>query len=133
MSETATSYYSVMVLSELEDVAGRDNVKTRHSDKLAHAVDYYWVPRCWVDRGREPILPDYVVYPESTAQVSKLLRIANQHRIPVTVWRLGPRAGPPDPGRHRRHEEDEPDVEINEAAARSRWRPGIIHQHSSGS
>ncbi len=86
MSETATSYYSVMVLSELEDVAGRDNVKTRHSDKLAHAVDYYWVPRCWVDRGREPILPDDVVYPESTAQVSKILRIANQHRIPVTVW-----------------------------------------------
>lgn len=133
MSETATSYYSVMVLSELEDVAGRDNVKTRHSDKLAHAVDYYWVPRCWVDRGREPILPDYVVYPESTAQVSKILRIANQHRIPVTVWGggAGSQGGalPIRGGIVMDMKKMNRIVEINEAAGTVTAETGIIHQH----
>ena len=133
MSETVTSYYSVMILTELEDAAGRDNVKTRHSDRLAHAVDYYWVPRCWVDRGREPILPDYVVYPESTAQVSKILRIANQHRIPVTVWGggAGSQGGalPIRGGVVLDMKKMNRIVEINDAAATVTVETGIIHQH----
>ena len=74
MSVQVSTYFDTMITSELEDVVGPDNLKTRHTDKLVHAVDFYWVPRLWVDRGRQPNLPDYVVYPESTRQVSKISR-----------------------------------------------------------
>jgi len=80
------SYYDSMILSQLEDKVGKNNVKIKTIDKLAHAVDCYWVPRVWVDRGEKPILPDYVVYPETTEQVSQIVKIANNHKIPLTVW-----------------------------------------------
>ena len=34
-----------MVLSELEDAVGAENVSTREADKIVYGVDYFWVSR----------------------------------------------------------------------------------------
>ncbi len=80
------SFMFNMVLSELEDVVGEDNVSTRECDKLTYGVDYFWISRMWTDRGQEPPKADFVVQPDSTEEVSKILKIANYYKIPVHTW-----------------------------------------------
>jgi len=80
------SYMFDMVLFELADIVGRENVSTRQADKIAYSVDYYWVPELWHDRGMEKPCPDYIVFPSATDEVSKIMAVANEYKIPVTVW-----------------------------------------------
>ncbi|NLC47722.1 MAG: FAD-binding oxidoreductase [Firmicutes bacterium] len=80
------SFMFDMILSELEDAVGEENVSTRQIDKLTHGVDYFWLPRMWADCGEELPQADVIVSPENTQQVSAVLKIANYYKIPVTVW-----------------------------------------------
>ena len=71
---------------ELEDAVGKENVSIRTADKIAHAMDYFWLPRMYVDKGNIPPMADFVVYPGSAEEVSKVLVIANYYKIPVYPW-----------------------------------------------
>ena len=53
------------ILLELESIIGADNIYIKPVDKLGYGVDYFWVPRMMVDRGRDVDLPDFVVKPET--------------------------------------------------------------------
>lgn len=74
------------LLCEVADVVGPDDLTVREVDKLAYAQDYFWVGQMWSDRGREPCRPDIVCWPQSTDEVSRLLRIAGRFRIPVIAY-----------------------------------------------
>lgn len=80
------SYSYEMLRSELTWVVGDDNVQTDCSEKLAHSIDYYWVPEVWHDRGLKPQTPTFIVHPGSAEEVAEILKIANTHKIPVTPW-----------------------------------------------
>ena len=75
-----------MILSELEDAVGVENVSTSNDQKLAYSTDYFWLSRMVVDKGAEPALPDYIVRPGSAEEVSKVLKIANYYKLPVQTW-----------------------------------------------
>ena len=84
------SYMFDMVLFELQDIVGKDNVSIKNSDKQVYSIDYFWVSEMWHDRQKNrdisrPVA-DYIVHPGSTAEVSKILKVANTYKIPVTVW-----------------------------------------------
>ena len=79
-------FMSDMIRSELEDAVGQDNVSVSSGEKLAYGTDYFWVSRMWVDKGQTPPVPDYIVRPGSTEEVSKVLKIANYYKIPVYTW-----------------------------------------------
>lgn len=84
------SYMFDMVLFELQDIVGKDNVTIKNSDKQVYSIDYFWVSEMWHDRqkGRNISRPvaDYIVLPCSSEEVSKVLKVANTYKIPVTVW-----------------------------------------------
>jgi alkyldihydroxyacetonephosphate synthase len=90
MKLTQNSYMFDMVLFELQDVVGKNYVSTRASDKEVYSIDYFWVPEMWHDRqaGRKITRPtaDFIVHPASTEEVSKVIKIANNYKIPVTTW-----------------------------------------------
>ena len=86
MSRQLSSYQLDMVLGELIDIVGRQDVSTATPDRFIYAVDHYWVPEMWVDKGEQPILPDFVVHPETPEEVSRILQLANTYRLPVTPW-----------------------------------------------
>ena len=44
------AFMSNMVLSELEDAVGVENVSCNQADKLTYGVDYFWVARMWADK-----------------------------------------------------------------------------------
>ncbi|MFN8452800.1 MAG: hypothetical protein U0521_30370, partial [Anaerolineae bacterium] len=54
-----------MIETELVDIVGRDFVLTSEIDRAIYGVDYFWLPRMYVDRGEMPPLPDMVVLPGS--------------------------------------------------------------------
>ena len=74
------------ILTELEDAVGKENCSTKLVDKIAHSVDYFWLSRMWADRGKEMPLGDFIVSPKNAQEVSKVLKIANYYKIPVTTW-----------------------------------------------
>lgn len=84
--QASRSYVDAMIRSELTDAVGADYVSSNAADQLGHSIDYYWIPEMWHDRGRENPKPQYIVHPGSAEEVAKVLRIANNYRIPVTPW-----------------------------------------------
>lgn len=74
------------ILTELEDAVGRENCSVREIDKVTHSVDYFWLSRMWADRGRRMPEADYIVSPKNARETSKVLKIANYYKIPVTTW-----------------------------------------------
>lgn len=75
-----------IVRTELIDIVGRDNVSVQHAERMTYAFDYYLVPQMWADRGRKPSLPDFIVHPKNTGEVSRIVRLANRHNIPVIPY-----------------------------------------------
>ena len=75
-----------MIRSELEDAVGAENVSTKKSELAVYSVDYFWLSRKWQDAGKEGPMPDIIVRPGSAQEVSKVMKIANYYKIPVTTW-----------------------------------------------
>ena len=89
MQYQMNEFLFAMILTELEDAVGKENCSTRAIDKVTHSVDYYWLSRMWADRGCRMPEADIVVCPENAQEVSKVLKIANYYKIPVTTWGAG--------------------------------------------
>ena len=79
-------FLQVQILTELEDAVGRENCSVKEIDKLTHSVDYFWLSRMWADRGRRMPEADFIVSPKNAEETSKVLKIANYYKIPVTTW-----------------------------------------------
>jgi alkyldihydroxyacetonephosphate synthase len=78
------SYFKKIIQYELEDIVGQHNVTDKLADLDVVSTDVCSISRFWIDRGEEPVKPDYVVFPETSEQVSKILKLANNYKIPVT-------------------------------------------------
>ncbi len=74
------------VLTELEDAVGRDNCSVKEIDKVTHSVDFFWLSRMWADRGRKMPQADFIVAPKDAIETSKVIKIANYYKLPVTTW-----------------------------------------------
>lgn len=80
------SYMQEMIFSELRDIVGSEDISTALSDKVTYSVDYYWVSELWHDRMQKSPEADFILHPESAEEVSRILKIANNYKIPVTPW-----------------------------------------------
>ncbi len=89
MQYQMNEFLFAMILTELEDAVGKENCSTRAIDKVTHSVDYYWLSRMWADRGCRMPEADIIVCPENAEEVSKVLKIANYYKLPVTTWGAG--------------------------------------------
>jgi len=64
---------SVHILEELKTLVGPENVATERQDLLCYSYD----------ATQMEFIPDAVVYPADSEEVSRILRLANSERIPV--------------------------------------------------
>lgn len=73
-------------LPDLEALLG-EAVVTRDPEVLeAHSYDVWPVGVKWRNQGKRPFAPQAVVKATSAAQISRLLRWASEHEVPVTPW-----------------------------------------------
>lgn len=75
-----------IVRTEFEDVVGEQNVRTNAADLFTHGNDTFWLTQQYAKHGRALTLPDLVVLPGSTQEVSRVLQICNYYKIPVTPF-----------------------------------------------
>lgn len=75
-----------MLEHELADIVGAGYVLTDETDRTIYGVDYFWLPRMFIDRGEVPPLPDVVVLPGTPEELSRVVKLANQYRVPIVPW-----------------------------------------------
>ncbi|NLF83217.1 MAG: FAD-binding oxidoreductase, partial [Candidatus Gastranaerophilales bacterium] len=70
------------VINRLKEACGAKNVLMEYEDRYCYAYDATAI-------GAQLYLPDAVVLPENAEQVSGVLKIANENRIPVVTRGAG--------------------------------------------
>lgn len=74
---------------EAASIVSQDQISANPADLLANSRDYWPVNNIWMIEGAVPALPQLVVWPANTAEVSELLKLASQLQIPVTPFGEG--------------------------------------------
>ena len=74
-----TQHNSALAIAALKDLLG-DRLSTGESIREIHGRDEAY---------SEPALPDAVAFPESTQEVSAIVKICAQHRVPVVPFGIG--------------------------------------------
>jgi D-lactate dehydrogenase (cytochrome) len=69
--------------SFVTEVLPADQVSFGETDREDHAADW------WAGEVGIGVVPDAVVWPESTKDVAAVIRAANDHDVPVTPWAAG--------------------------------------------
>jgi len=64
---------SEQIINELNSIVGKDNVFTSKADRICYSYD----------ATQQSFLPDVVVHPGSTDEISRLMKLANRELIPV--------------------------------------------------
>ncbi len=67
-------------LTELIEIVGKENISTADSQRNLHGKD---------QSSHRSVLPDAIVWPETTAQVSAIAAFANANQIAITGWGAG--------------------------------------------
>ncbi|MBM4236057.1 MAG: FAD-binding oxidoreductase [Firmicutes bacterium] len=74
---------------EANRIVGSDQVSANPADLLANSRDYWPVNNIWMIEGRVPALPQLVVWPGNTEEISALLKLATKLKVPVTPYGEG--------------------------------------------
>ena len=74
---------------EAAKIVGEDNVSVNRADLISTCRDYWPVNSIWMLEGAVPALPQLVVWPGNTDEVSRLLAAANERRLPVIPYGEG--------------------------------------------
>ncbi len=85
MTELRTALEAI-IEHELRAICGDDNFSADPVILRSYASDLSWLARSW-DRLHWPRTePDFVVWPQTTEQVSAVLKLANRYKVPVVPY-----------------------------------------------
>ncbi len=68
---------------------GAENVSTQEVDRVAYSRDYWPIAFRWFLEGKNPTLPDFVCWPGSAKEVSEIVKIACEQKVPITPFGEG--------------------------------------------
>ncbi len=79
-------FHKTVVENELIAALGQEKVSTSQIDRESYSRDLVVPYNCQLsgDSDCPPPLADFVVQPETTAEVAEIIKIANVHKVPVT-------------------------------------------------
>ncbi len=71
---------------QLAQIVGEANVLSRNHAQIHYANDQYWYSIAAAAANKPLSRPDIAVTPQTTEQVARIVRLANERRIPITPW-----------------------------------------------
>jgi len=77
------------IKSELVNIVGKQNVSNKKIDLLAYTRDTSMIALNWTIEGKIAGLADFIIWPETTEQISEVLKLANKEKIPITPFAEG--------------------------------------------
>ncbi|MHA1341335.1 MAG: FAD-binding oxidoreductase [Promethearchaeota archaeon] len=77
------------LVSELKGIVGNEWVSTEEADLVAYAKDYQLITNRWIIEGKQPAKAHVIVWPNSEKEISKILKITNEKKIPVIPYGEG--------------------------------------------
>lgn len=72
------------VAQRISDVIGPEYVTTQKTDTILNSIDAWPLSAAKVRAGEILALADIVAFPKTTEEVAEILRISNEHEVPVT-------------------------------------------------
>lgn len=81
-----TSPLPYTFLREVEKVVGPADLKMSEGELIAHSRDFWLLPQVWFVKGKIPILPGAVAYPESTEEVVEIVRLSAKYGVPIVPY-----------------------------------------------
>ena len=82
-NETRSNYLINQIARELGAIVGHDQVTTDKAKRIEQASDWSWMSKYLLSKNEELPIADLVVSPKSTEEVSKVVALANEYRMPV--------------------------------------------------
>ena len=77
------------IAEELTKIVGSDRISTDMVDKLAYGKDYWLISNLMTLKGIQPSLPEIILWPQTTAEVSEIIKLANKYKIPIIPYGEG--------------------------------------------
>ncbi len=77
------------LVKDLKAITGEQWVSTEEADLVAYSKDAMLITNRWVIEKKVPGLPHVVVWPENEDQVSKIVKLAAERKIPVIPYGEG--------------------------------------------
>ncbi|MHA1110709.1 MAG: FAD-binding oxidoreductase [Promethearchaeota archaeon] len=77
------------LITQLAEIVGTEWTSTEEADLVAYSKDYQLITNRWIMEGTLPGLPHIIVWPENEPQISQILKIANERKIPVIPYGEG--------------------------------------------
>ncbi|MFX0102925.1 MAG: FAD-binding oxidoreductase [Candidatus Hodarchaeota archaeon] len=77
------------LVDKLRAIVGEEWVSTEDADLVAYSQDAYWLTRRWMMQGKLTAKAHVITWPESAEQISKIMGIANELKIPVVPFGEG--------------------------------------------
>lgn len=77
------------LVKNLKDIVGEKLVSTEETDLIAYSKDYQLITNRWIMEGKIPAKAHVIVWPENEEQISKILKLANELKIPVIPYGEG--------------------------------------------
>jgi len=74
------------IAKEIEKLLGANKVSYKLVDLISYSHDYWPISFQWLLKGNVPALPDVVVFPDSTQDLIKVVKFANERDVPIYVY-----------------------------------------------
>ncbi len=78
-----------IVISEISELVGSERISTDEIKKLAYGKDYWVISNLMTLNGIQPTLPDLIVWPNTSNEITQILKIASKYQIPVIPYGEG--------------------------------------------
>jgi len=84
-----TKTLNVELFNRLRDLLGPKKVSHSELDKVAYSKDMWPLGQLWTRSGEVKYKPDFVVWPETTEEVSRLVKTCNETGYPLIPYGAG--------------------------------------------
>ena len=82
-NESRSQYLIAQISRELGAIVGHDQVSLDKEKRFEQASDWSWMSKYLISKNQELPMADIVVSPKSSEEVSKVVALANEYRMPV--------------------------------------------------
>lgn len=89
MKAKRTKGLNIEVFNHLRDLLGPKKVSRSPIDQISYSRDQWRMGQIWMRNGEVPYQADFIIWPETADEVSKVINLCNDARIPLIPFGAG--------------------------------------------